>query len=568
MVKKYKFSQEQEKVINAPIDVPLIVNGVPGSGKTLLAFERIKHLINKEGLNNNEIVFLSSNNFLLDYISKTYSEETIKKINKYTFEDFAFKVLEKKIRLIEEKEKIISFYDRKILYSNKENLDLKINESKFKSSLKYKELIDKYLDYYGNKLIPKRDFILANVRIIKSSTVRELFFEKYKELSIEERLDKIKEDIFLKIQQNAYDIIKQTIEKRAVDVQQLMKKDLSIQQIKSQKNKIFGKTEKLLQMLYKSDPKIVDLYFGEIKLKNARIRYRDFVDNFVYDNIEDKKLGSFLVDESSPYLEKSAYKFDDLPAIIYMHLKIFKSNISNNLKHIVIDNIQDYGEFQFFILKEILKSNSFSLFGDITQGLFFYRGINDLEIFKEEQFPENKLTYIKLKETYTLDKEIMELSNRILRKLPEDYKKNITFVETKIKELQSLKIYSALNYENIARECARKIRTIEKDDTYKSLAIIGRDMKECRSIRKAIGNYVYEPTLIENTSLINNSKCFVIPAYLTKGMKFDYTIIVNASNKNYIDDILDIKSLYVAVTRANKNLDIYFVKNISNLMIE
>lgn len=568
MVKNYKFSQEQEKVIKAPINIPLIVNGVPGSGKTLLAFERIKYLINKENLNNNEIVFLSSNNFLLDCISKIYSEDTTKKIDKYTFEDFAFKVLEKKIRLIEEKEKVISFYDRKILYSNKENLNLKIKESKFKSSLKYKQLIDEYLKHYGNKLLPKRDFILANVRIIKSSTVKELFFEKYKELSIEERLDKIKEDIFLKIQQNAYDIIKQIIEKRAVDVQQLMKKDLSIQQIKSKKNKIFGKTEKLLQMLYKSDPKIVDLYFGEIKLKNSRIRYRDFVDNFVYDNIEDKKLGAFLVNESSLYLEKSAYKFDDLPAILYIHLKIFKNNISNKLKHIVIDNIQDYGEFQFFILKEILKSNSFSLFGDINQGVFFYRGISNLENFIKEQFPGREITYIELKESYTLDKETIELSNRILRKLSDELKKDIIFGESNIKSLQPLKIYSSTNYENIARECARKIRAVEKDSTCNSLAIIGRDMKECRSIRKAIGNYVYEPTLIENTSLITNSKCFVIPAYLTRGMKFDYSIIVNASNKNYIENILDIKSLYLAVTRSNKNLEIYFVKNISKLMIE
>lgn len=568
MRKNYIFSEKQNEVIRTPIDETLIVKGVPGSGKTLLAFERIKYLINKEDLKYNEVIFLASNNIFLDYISKTFTDSTAKKINKYTFEDFTFKFLNKKLRLLEEKENVISFYDRKNSCRDNENLYLKIKQSKLKSSFEYKDLIDKYLEYYANKLIPKKDFILSNVRIIKSSTVKELFFEKYKELSFEERIDKIKEDIFIKIQQNSYDIIKQTIEKRAVDIQQLMKKDLTLEQVKSQKNRIFSKTEDLLQMLYKSNPKIVDLYFGEIKLKNAMIRYKDFISDFAYKNIKDDELASYLLETSKPYLEKSAYRFDDLPAIIYIHLKIFKNNIFKNLKHIVIDNIQDYGEFQFLVLKEILKSNSFTLFGDIAQGVFFHRGIDDWEKFAKEQFSETKKSYIELNQSYTLNKQTLGLANRILTKLPKEYRNNVLFGETENKTEEFLNIYSFTKQEYIARECARKIRLIEKENTHESLAIIGRDIKECRSLKKAIGNYVLEPTLIENTSLINNNKCFVIPAYLAKGMRFDYVIVANASQENYSKDLLDTKTLYMAVTKANKNLDIYFVKNISKLMIE
>lgn len=566
MTKKYKFSEEQNGIIRSPIDQPIIVDGVVGSGKTLIALERIKYLMNKEDLNYNNIIFLTSTNFLLDYISEAFSEMNIKKINKYTFEDFAFAFLEKRIRLIEEKEKVISWYDRKKMANNKEDIKLKIKESKFKSSLEYKELIDKYLEYYTNKLIPKKDFILANVRIIKSSTVKELFFEKYKEIPLKEKISKIKEEIFLRIQQNSYDIIKQIIEKRAIDIQQLMKKDLSIEQIKSKKNKIFNKTEKLLQMLYKSDPKIVDLYFGEIKLKNARIKYKDFISDFAHENIEDKELATLLVENSLPYLEKSAYKFDDLPAIIYIHLKIYGNNAFKNLKHIVIDNIQDYGDFQFAVLKEILNSNSFSLFGDTRQEIFFHNGSNNFETFLLKHFPKIKTFYTELNNSYSSNNEIAALSNRILKKIPEKY--NMILGENKNSDQEFLKVYATTSYDHIARECARKIRQMEKDDTYKSLAIVGRDLKECRSIKKAIGNYVLEPKLIENTTLASGDKCVVIPSYLTKGMSFDYVVIVNASEENYTQDILDVKSLYIAITKANKKLDIYFVKNISNLMIE
>ena len=184
------------------------------------------------------------------------------------------------------------------------------------------------------------------------------------------------------------------------------------------------------------------------------------------------------------------------------------------------------------------------------------------------KFPETKISYIELKHSYTLNKEIAVLANRILRKLPKEYRSNILFGESKNDTPEFLKVYSVTTKEHIARECARKIRLIEKENTHESLAIIGRDIKECRSIKKAIGNYIIEPTLIENTSLINNNKCFVIPAYLAKGLRVDYVIVVNASQQNYSKDSLDIKSLYMAVTKANKNLDIYFVRNISKLMIE
>lgn len=567
MIKKCIFSDEQNKIIRAPMDKPLIVKGVPGSGKTTLAFERISYLVENEKLNYNNFAFLTSNDFFLNYISKNFSNAT--KINKYTFESFVFKILGKELRMIDEKERVISLYDRKITCSNTKDLNLRIQESNYKSSLEYKKNIDMYLEYYANKLIPKKDFILSNVRIIKSATVREMFFQQYKDLPFEERFNRIKQDIFLKIQKNSYDIIKQIIEKRSVDIQYLMKKDLTAKQVRTQKCKIFGKTEKLLQMLYKSDESIVDLYFGELKLKNARTRYKDFITNFATKNIEDKQLGIFLVENTRPYVEKSAYKFEDLPAILYIHNKVFGTIFSDEIKHIVIDNIQDYGEFQFFVIQDFLKSNSFTLFGDIAQAIYFHRSVNNWKNFTNKYFPKKEINFIELNKTYTTSPEITGLANRVLTKLPKENRKMTIYGNSQNNIDDTLRVMSLSNFDAIGREIARKIRAIDKNDEYKSVAIIARDIKECRSIRKAIGNYIMQPILIENTTLEYKDKVCVIPSYLAKGMKFDYVFVINASKNNFIkDDILDIKLFYIAITKAQKKLDIYFIKNISDLMIE
>lgn len=559
-------SDEQKDIIQSPINQPLIIRGVSGTGKTTAVFYRISNLIEKEKLESINFAYIGANKNYLNHICENLPIPKIKNLRKYTFEDFDYEVLGKKIRLIEEKEKIISLYTQKV--SDIDDLKLKIKESKYKTSLEFKNLIDLYLENYSNKLIPKKDFILANVRIMKETTIRDLFFNTYSNLPIQERINKIKSDIVSKIQNNFYDIEKQIIEKRSVEIQELMKKDLSIKQIRNQKGKIFSRTEKLLQMLYKGDDQITDLYFGEMKFKNARIVYRNFIDTFAYKHMKDKELAEYLVENSSPYLAESAYEYDDLPAITYLHTKIFGTTLSQELKHVIIDNIEDCSEFQFHVIKEVLKSNSFTFCGDILQSSYFHRSVKSWEDFIQTHFNNIDVKTIKLNKIYNRPNQIVKLTNRVLEKFPKMFEEYNIIDGTNSDIPDTITVKAMINYSNVGRDIARQLRKIEKTNQYKTIAIIAKDIREARVIRRNIGNYFYEPTIIEDGSLINKDRVCIIPAHIAKGMEFDYVMIVNASNKNYSKDIMDIKLLYMSITKAKEKLDIYFVENISNLIIE
>ncbi len=52
---------------------------------------------------------------------------------------------------------------------------------------------------------------------------------------------------------------------------------------------------------------------------------------------------------------------------MYIQYKIFGIKEKCKIKHVVVDEAQDYGEFQFDILKQILNSNSMTILGDIAQ---------------------------------------------------------------------------------------------------------------------------------------------------------------------------------------------------------
>ena len=47
-----------------------------------------------------------------------------------------------------------------------------------------------------------------------------------------------------------------------------------------------------------------------------------------------------------------------------------------------------------------------------------------------------------------------------------------------------------------------------------------------------------------------NSNINILPSYLSKGLEFDSVIIINPNNSYFTDDILDLKLLYVSMTRA------------------
>ncbi|WP_278281323.1 ATP-binding domain-containing protein [Tepidibacter mesophilus] len=56
-----------------------------------------------------------------------------------------------------------------------------------------------------------------------------------------------------------------------------------------------------------------------------------------------------------------------------------------------------------------------------------------------------------------------------------------------------------------------------------------------------------------------------MPSHLAKGLEFDTVFIVNIQ-ENYMDTDLDIKLLYVAMTRSLHELHIYQIKNKTSLL--
>ena len=93
-----------------------------------------------------------------------------------------------------------------------------------------------------------------------------------------------------------------------------------------------------------------------------------------------------------------------------------------------------------------------------------------------------------------------------------------------------------------------------------------KKLEECEAIEKQIKKLRDDVKLIRGKDSEYNSGISIVPSYLAKGLEFDCVIIANASDEKYEKNSLDIKLLYVTITRAMSKLDIFYIGNMSKLL--
>ena len=546
---------EQNKIIRAKINSPLIVQGVAGSGKTTIALHRIAYLIYnyEKEFKPEEFMIIAPTKFFLNYISNILPDLGVNNVKQCTFEDFAYDVIGKKLKISDSNEKLVIIVNKEFDDINKGKIDIMIKEAKYKSSIKFKKIVDDYLLQIENNYIPKNDFYFKDYEIMSYNNINKLFKETYKMYNYNDRIKEIEKNLISELKKKSLLIIDDIRKKRSKELQNLTGEN---------RIKVFDKYEKIIKLLEKDYKKIVKQYLNQISKKDCIQYYKEFIDGYLQNSDE---VMIYLKKNTSNNLQKNEISFEDLAPIMYIQYKIFGIKEKCKIKHVVVDEAQDYGEFQFDILKQILNSNSMTILGDIAQGVHYYRGIENWKKFIDVEFKNVKTVYTTLNKTYRTTKEIMEVANNVINKLPEFEKKYIVLGEPVIDRKNSVNIKKNKNIDELISSINNRINEYLQND-YKSIAIIGKDMNECEEIEKKLRKTRKDIKLIKGKDSEYNSGISIVPSYLAKGLEFDCVIISNANEEKYTYSSLDIKLLYVTITRAMSKLDIFYTGEITGLL--
>lgn len=582
---------EQNKIIRADINQPLIVQGVAGSGKTTIALHRIAYLIYnyEKEFKPEEFMIIAPTKFFLNYISNILPDLGVNNVKQTTFEDFAYDVIGKKLKISDNNEKLVIIVNKEFNEINNVETDIMIQEAKLKSSIEFKKLVDDYLKTVEDSYIPKQDFEINiiydnneinlynnihktenknveityneskhgnsnycdissnNVKttIMKYENINNLFKNTYKMYNFTTRIKEIEKNLAAELKKKTPEIIENLKKERTQKIANLTGKN---------RIELYDKYDKIIKILEKEHKKIIKNYISKIPKKDCMQYYKEFIQNYLKNENEVLK---YLKANTLNNLNKNEVSFEDLAPIMYIQIQLFGVKEKCKIKHVVIDEAQDYGEFQFDVLKTIINSNSMTILGDIAQGVHYYRGIENWKKFIDTEFKDVKTVYTTLQKTYRTTKEIMDVANNVISKLPEYEKEYIVLGEPVIDRKNSINIKKIENKEELIKNINDRINTYIKQG-YKSIAIIGKDMSECENLEKKLRTIRKDIKLIRGKDSEYNSGISIVPSYLAKGLEFDCVLLSDVSKEKYGNSSLDIKLLYVSITRAMSKLDVFY----------
>lgn len=555
--------QEQNQVIRANMWKPLIVQGSAGGGKTTIALHRIAFLLYnyESSFSPQNFMIIAPNRFFLSYISEVLPELGVENVKQNTFEDFFLEIIGKKLRIKESYEKL------SLLLSTYEHKDLIIKASKFKSSLYFKSLIDKYMKLIENNLIPDTDFKVSSYVILDNIELTRLFLEEYEHLPIVKRLTEIKKHLVNTLKRKKPEIIENIISEADRLLEDIRYEMKDSPQRRILIAKITDKRDNLIEKVKKHAQTVVREYLSKfcplspteyyINMLKDKSLFTDLTKNYI-----DESLSEFIRNTTLDNLQKSILEIEDLAPIMYINHLLNGLEDKLQVRHIIIDEAQDISLFQLFILKKILNSSSFTMLGDLCQGIHSYRGIESWEEVISAVFKDSEVSFLTLEQSYRTTIEIMETANSVIK-----YLKNPKLPSAKpvIRHGTSVSLEIKNSMKEIAENITLKLELIIKNN-YKSTAIICKTMDECNKLKSLLGKCKYKINVITGSEKEYSGGIVIVPCYLVKGLEFDMVIIANASEKVYSEDELDVKLLYVAMTRPLHRLHIYSYGNPAKML--
>lgn len=90
-------------------------------------------------------------------------------------------------------------------------------------------------------------------------------------------------------------------------------------------------------------------------------------------------------DATLPYLEKGQAQLEDLPALVTLG-RLICGVKQLPIRHVVVDECQDFSPYQVQLLRELTAGASFTLVGDLMQGVHEEEGIHSFSEWMEPVF--------------------------------------------------------------------------------------------------------------------------------------------------------------------------------------
>ncbi|MBC8014858.1 MAG: ATP-binding domain-containing protein, partial [Sporomusaceae bacterium] len=324
-----------------------------------------------------------------------------------------------------------------------------------------------------------------------------------------------------------------------------------------------GSTDKKFEQYRSQGIEFLARYFSEWLIVDVVAFYMEvFRNKSSFKMLKNKKYDLiFITEYSLGILGEGEVEREDLAPLCYLKYLLDGLSHITKFEHIVVDEAQDLNALEFTILRLLSRNSSFTIMGDMSQGINSYRSIDSWQVLMKDVFSDVKSIYREVNHSYRSAREIVECFNSVM---PSGHSLAIPVYEIGQKPV----IEQVVTNQDAIRaivEAVKKFKNLE----CKSIGIITKLESESLIIYKALDSDHFAIdgiNLITSETLTYQGGISILPVTLAKGLEFDGVIIWNASSINFRDNSLDHKLLYVALSRALYYLHILYRNNLTPLL--
>lgn len=470
--------KEQNAIIRNTKDKILAIQGAAGSGKTSVALHRIAYLLyqDRQHLNSSNVLVLSPNGVFSDYISHILPELGEENIQEMSLDLFAYKELKGIASDCEDRYHQI---ERRIAGVSKED------ERRFqwKQSKEFLEAVEGFMIELEDRLVDFRDVSYKGFQK-SADEILEFFYYKHMNKPILSRMEAIQEYF-------------------VDEYETLYGRNLS--------------EEELLLIQEKFDKMYVTKDVYEI--------YNWFLEENGWETLP----------EIAP--ERRVLPYEDVYPILYFKYRLLAGAEKKKIRHLVIDEMQDYSYLQYIIIQMLFKCNM-TILGDRAQTVD--EKMQDVLKFLPKIFGKN-VRKIEMNKSYRNTEEIAQYAEKV---------SNVTGIEYIGRHGKEV-VVEKISREEMLKRVLEHVKLAE--DEYETAAILTMTESEAWEIYLALKEVREDISYIDRDSSLFKNGLIVTTFYMAKGLEFDQVFIFGGEKENAFYQQFQ----YICATRALHELYVY-----------
>lgn len=475
--------KEQNAIIRNAKDRILVIQGAAGSGKTSVALHRIAYLLyhDRKNLKASNVLVLSPNSVFSDYISHILPELGEENIREMSFDLFAYHELKGITADCDDRYHYIEHCMDGRSAAEEERY-------RWKQSDAFTGAVEGFLVQLEDRLIDFKDIEYKNMKK-SAEELLTLYFYKFTEIPMLNRMEAV-------------------MEYCVDEYETLCGKSLRDDEMEIVR-------EKFLSMYESRD--IYEIYNWFLEEQG-------------------------LVALPDVPLAERYLQYEDVYPVLYLKYRLYQSRQHKDIRHLVIDEMQDYSYLQYVILKELFPCKM-TILGDRAQSIDSEE--QDVLQFLPNLFGKKGLRMIELNDSYRNTLEIATYAQQI------SGVKGIHYLERHGKAVKEIRTNKRQALEQVLEKV--HLGTDGYEDGYETTAVLTMTEKEAREAYAFLKERREDVHYIDRDTSAFKKGITVTTYYLAKGLEFDQVFVLCGDK----DHDFYKQYLYICATRALHELGVF-----------